>query len=72
MTSIKLKQNVTVTSLAAWAITLVQPSRQHKLKSILLWLSPERIEAAIFGVGHDAFIKNGCKFSDCEIIKYNK
>ena len=49
-----------------------QPSRQHYLKSILLWVSPERLEAAVFGVGHSAFITNGCEFSDCEIVNYHK
>ena len=38
------------------------------LKTILLWNSAHRIEAASFGVGHEAFVRNECPVSDCRIV----
>ena len=37
-------------------------------KLILLWNSPQRIESAAFGTGHEAFINAKCPVSDCELI----
>ncbi len=39
-----------------------------RLKTILIWNSPERIESgAEFGTGHQPFIDHGCPISNCFI-----
>lgn len=43
--------------------------KSTSLKSILLWNKPmDRIEITVFGSGHEAFVKQRCKFTQCEII----
>ena len=37
-------------------------------KKILLWNSPNRIEAAAFGTGHQAFVNAKCPVSDCYLM----
>ena len=37
-------------------------------KKILLWNSPNRIEASAFGTGHQAFLDAKCLVYDCEIV----
>jgi alpha-1,3-fucosyltransferase len=39
-----------------------------KNKTILVWNSPERIETANFGVGHEPFIQQRCEISDCAVF----
>jgi alpha-1,3-fucosyltransferase len=39
-----------------------------KYKSILIWNSPERIETAAFGFGHEPFVRSGCEISDCVLF----
>lgn len=41
---------------------------KRPLKNILLWNSPHRIEAAVFGTGHKAFLNAKCPVSDCKIV----
>ena len=41
-------------------------------KKILLWNSPERIEAAAFGTGHQAFVDAKCPVSDCYLMANSK
>lgn len=41
-------------------------------KKILLWNSPERIEAAAFGTGHQAFVDAKCPVSDCYLMADSK
>ena len=48
-----------------------QPTMQKyfkKKKYILLWNSAHRIETAVFGTGHQAFISAKCPVSDCELV----
>lgn len=47
-----------------------QPMENYlkKKKYILLWNSPLRIETAVFGTGHRAFIDAKCPVSDCELV----
>ena len=42
-------------------------SRTRENKNILIWNSPERIETAVFGFGHEPFVKHGCEISECAI-----
>ena len=46
----------------------VSKSADKKLKFILLWNAPQRIETLIFGSGHDSFVDHGCPVSDCYIV----
>ena len=46
----------------------VAKSADKKLKFILLWNAPQRIETLIFGSGHDSFVDHGCPVSDCYIV----
>lgn len=40
-------------------------------KNILIWNSPDRIETAAFGLGHEPFLKNGCKITECVVYNQN-
>ena len=42
-------------------------SNKH-YKSILIWNTPKLIETAIFGFGHEPFVRHGCEISDCVIF----
>jgi len=43
-------------------------SKNIRLKTILIWNSPDRIESvAGFGIGHQPFIDHGCPVSNCFI-----
>lgn len=44
---------------------------RREIKSILIWNSPHRIETSAFGLGHEPFINNGCKVSECIIYDQN-
>ena len=37
------------------------------LKNILIWNNPERLETAIFGLGHEPFIEHQCEVSECAV-----
>lgn len=39
----------------------------YENKNILIWNSPERIETAVFGLGHEPFVQHGCEISECTI-----
>lgn len=43
-----------------------EPTEKHK--KILLWNSPQRIEAAAFGTGHQVFIDAQCPVNNCTIV----
>ena len=44
-----------------------KPSSDDGLKKILIWNNPERLETAIFGLGHEPFIKHQCEISECAV-----
>lgn len=43
-------------------------NKRNHYKSIFIWNSPERIETAVFGTGHEPFVRHGCEVSQCEIF----
>jgi len=58
--------NVSLTQMEISSET--QKKTRTKLKTILIWNSPERIESiAGFGTGHQPFIDHGCPVSYCYI-----
>ncbi|XP_057368439.1 alpha-(1,3)-fucosyltransferase C-like [Daphnia carinata] len=64
------EENISVDTLATdqeFDKALATNKRNH-LKSILVWNSPERIETAVFGSGHEPFVRHGCDVSQCEIF----
>lgn len=46
----------------------LKATKKRHLKKIYIWNSPDRIESAAFGVGHEAFLANKCPISDCTIV----
>lgn len=57
---------VTTSNRSNQSITV--PGKKIRLKTILIWNSPERIEAGSeFGTGHQPFIDHGCEVSNCYI-----
>ncbi|KZS14699.1 putative Alpha--fucosyltransferase C [Daphnia magna] len=46
--------------------TIIRKGKNYK--SILIWNSPERIETAVFGSGHEPFLRHGCEIFHCEIF----
>jgi alpha-1,3-fucosyltransferase len=42
--------------------------KKNSFKSILIWNSPNLIETAVFGFGHDPFVKHECEVSDCTVF----
>jgi alpha-1,3-fucosyltransferase len=39
-----------------------------KKKSILIWNQAQLIETAVFGLGHEPFLQQGCEVSDCIVF----
>jgi alpha-1,3-fucosyltransferase len=68
-TSSKLTIKSTVNTSMKSSITSNKSSAtttiNNNWKKILLWNSPERIEAAAFGTGHQVFVDAKCPISDC-------
>ena len=50
------------------SILLIKSGNQTRLRTILIWNNPERIESvASFGLGHQPFIDNKCPVTNCYI-----
>ncbi len=44
-------------------------SQKEHYKLILVWSSPDTFETAIFGFGHEPFVRFGCEVSQCIIFE---
>ncbi|KAI9558733.1 hypothetical protein GHT06_015522 [Daphnia sinensis] len=47
---------------------LLKIIKRRDNKTILIWNSPNRIETAAFGLGHEPFVQHGCEVSTCVVF----
>ncbi|XP_032783908.2 alpha-(1,3)-fucosyltransferase C [Daphnia magna] len=47
---------------------LLKIIKRNDNKTILIWNSPNRIETAAFGLGHEPFVQHGCEVSTCVVF----